>query len=169
MKKLLLFLVAGFLALNSVNAQSNFTSPLIGVGVVVSDLDKSVDFYTNIIGMVKTGGFSLDADFAKRSGLSGGVPFSVVVLKLENSDNANEWKLMSFGNKPDHKKSKFVQDDLGMQYITIHVKALNPILEKLKSRGIKLLGNTPTPLDETRFFVLVQDPDGNFVELIGPK
>jgi catechol 2,3-dioxygenase-like lactoylglutathione lyase family enzyme len=169
MKKFLIILLAGFTFITCLKAQSNFSSPLIGVGVVVSNLDKSVDFYTNIIGMVKTGGFSLDADFTKRSGLSGGVPFSVVVLKLEDSDKANEWKLMSFGNNPVRKKSNYVQDDLGMQYITIHVKALDPIIKRLKEKGIAFLGNTPTPLSENRFFLLVQDPDGNFIELIGPK
>lgn len=168
MKKLLLCLFAFYLG-NIAFAQSNFSSPLIGVGVVVKDLDKSLDFYVNTIGMVKTGGFSLDADFTKRSGLSNGVPFSVVVLKLENSDNANEWKLMSFGNNPDHKKPDYVQDDLGMQYVTINVKALTPIMDRLKQKGVKFLGDTPTPLSGNRFFVLVQDPDGNFIELIGPK
>lgn len=169
MKKFFFIFLAAFLGSNLANAQSNFTSPLIGVGVVVKDLDKSVDFYVNTIGMVKTGGFSLDADFAKRSGLSNGVPFSVVVLKLENSDSANEWKLMSFGNNPDHKKPAYVQDDLGMQYITINVKALTPVMDRLKQKGVKFLGDTPTPLSGNRFFLLVQDPDGNFIELIGPK
>lgn len=168
MKKFLLCLFAFYLG-NFASAQSEFTSPLIGVGVVVKDLDKSLDFYVNTIGMVKTGGFSLDADFTKRSGLSNGVPFSVVVLKLENSDSANEWKLMSFGNNPKHKKSNHVQDDLGMQYVTINVKALTPVMERLKQKGVKFLGDTPTPLSGNRFFLLVQDPDGNFIELIGPK
>jgi catechol-2,3-dioxygenase len=76
---------------------------------------------------------------------------------------------MSFGNNPVRKKSNYVQDDLGMQYITIHVKALDPIIKRLKEKGIAFLGNTPTPLSENRFFLLVQDPDGNFIELIGPK
>ncbi len=169
MKKLFIIFLTLGLSFTLANAQSNFTSQLIGVGVVVKDLDKSVDFYVNAIGMVKTGGFSLDADFAKRSGLSNGVPFSVVVLKLENSDQANEWKLMSFGNNPKHKKSTHVQDDLGMQNITINVKALNPVIERLKQKGVKFLGDIPTPLSGDRFFLLVQDTEGNFVELIGPK
>jgi hypothetical protein len=32
-----------------------------------------------------------------------------------------------------------------------------------------MLGSTPTMLDEKRQFILVQDPDGNFIELIGPE
>lgn len=148
-------------------SQSNFSSKIINIGVVVSDLDRSIDFYVNGIGMVKTGGFSLDQDFTKRSGLSGGVPFSITVLKLENSPEATEWKLMSFDKKAAHKKSNFVQDDLGMQYITINVKSLKPVIERLTKQQVKFLGSTPTPLNKDLHFLLVQDPDGNFIELIG--
>jgi len=148
-------------------SQSNFSSKVINIGVVVSDLEKSIDFYVNGIGMVKTGGFSLDQDFAKRSGLSGGIPISVMVLKLENSPEATEWKLMSFDKKVRHIKPKFVQDDTGMQYITIQVKSLRPIMERLKKLKVPFQGETPTPLNKDLHFLLVQDPDGNFIELIG--
>ncbi len=164
--KCLLFVWA-MMATKTTLAQSAFNSKLISIGVVVSDLDRSLDFYLNGIGMVKAGGFSLDKDFTTRSGLSGGVPFSITVLKLENSPEANEWKLMSFGKKANHAIPKFVQDDTGMQYITIQVKSLKPIMERLAKQKVKFLGSTPTPLNKDQHFLLVQDPDGNFVELIG--
>jgi catechol-2,3-dioxygenase len=148
-------------------SQTNFSSKLISIGVVVSDMERSMDFYLNGIGMVKTGGFSLDKDFTKRSGLSDGIPFSITVLKLENSPEANEWKLMSFDKKAAHKKPNFVQDDLGMQYITINVKSLRPVIERLTKQKVKFLGSTPTKLNEDLHFLFVQDPDGNFIELIG--
>src|SRR5436190_9772239 len=133
-KSITIFFLAVFVLSMSFTSfsQSNFSSKLIGLGVVVSDLDKSLDFYVNGIGMVKTGGFNINEDFAKRSGLSNGVPFSVTVLKLENSPDANEWKLMSFGKKTTHPKQNFIQDDVGVQYITINVKALKPVIERLK-------------------------------------
>ncbi|MFD3002356.1 VOC family protein [Pontibacter toksunensis] len=149
-------------------AQSNFSSKLIGLGVVVSDLDRSLDFYVNGIGMVKAYSFTINEEFSKRSGLSNGVPTAVTVLKLENSPEANEWKLMSFGKKATHPKQNFIQDDTGVQYITINVKALKPVIERLKQQNVPLLGNSPTPLNQNTHFVLVQDPDGTFVELIGP-
>ncbi len=149
-------------------AQSNFSSKLIGIGVVVADLNRSIDFYVNGIGMVKTGSFTINEDFGKRSGLTNGVPVSVTMLKHENSPEANEWKLMSFGKKATHPQQKFIHDDTGMQYITIQVKSLKPIIERLKQQKVTFLGTTPTPLNKDAHFVLVQDPDGNFVELIGP-
>ena len=151
-----------------VHAQSNFTSKSIGVGVVVADMQRSLDFYIKGIGMVKTGNFTINAEFGKRGGLTGGEAVDVNILKLENSPESTDWKLMSFGKKVDHPKPKFIQDDTGMQYITIQVKSLQPVIDRLKEQNVTFLGNTPTPLTKDSHFVLVQDPDGTFVELIGP-
>ena len=164
----LFLLLAAWLVAFAAQAQSNFSSKVIGVGVVVADLERSLDFYTNGIGMVKAYSFTINADFSQKSGLSNGVPAAVTVLKLENSPEASEWKLMSFGKKAAHPDQKFIQDDTGMQYITIQVKALKPIIDRLKQRNVKFLGSTPIPLNAKSHFVLVQDPDGNFIELIGP-
>ncbi len=153
----------------SVLPPDDFAKSGISVGLVVEDLNKSLDFYQNVIGMVKTSEFSVDAARAKELGLSNGDRFDVTILKLENSEQAAEWKLMSFGKKANHPKQNFVPDDTGMQYITLYVKSMKPILERIKKYNVKALGITPTKLDETRDFVLVRDPDGTFIEIIGPK
>jgi catechol 2,3-dioxygenase-like lactoylglutathione lyase family enzyme len=163
-----LLAVSGLLLCNIAHAQSNFTSSSIGVGVVVADMERSLDFYVKGIGMIKTGNFTINGEFGKRGGLTGGDAVDVNILKLENSPEASEWKLMSFGKKPAHPKQKFIQDDTGAQYITIQVKSLKPIIERLKEQKVTFLGSTPTPLNANTHFVLVQDPDGTFVELIGP-
>jgi predicted enzyme related to lactoylglutathione lyase len=149
--------------------KSEFSNPTIFVGSVVTDLAKSVEFYTKIIGMTKTGEFSVDGPKAKDLGLTDGRPVYVTVLKLVDSPQANEWKLMSFGTKPGHKKPKYLHDDTGMQYITILVNHLNPIIERIEKNSIQILSGKPSVLGENRFFILVQDPDGTFIELIGPK
>jgi predicted enzyme related to lactoylglutathione lyase len=153
----------------AVQSPDDFAKSSISVGAVVEDLNKALDFYINVIGMVKTGEFSVDAVKAKELGLSNGNNFDVKVLKLENSENAAEWKLMSFGKKASHAKPTYVPDDTGVQYITIFVKSMKPVLERIQKNGVKMLGKTPTMLDPNRQFILVQDPDGTFIELIGPK
>ena len=170
-----LFLLLVFVAFTTISfaqkapAPAEFSNPTIFVGSVVTDLAKSVDFYTNIIGMTKTSTFSVDGVKAKELGLTDGRPIDVTVLKLEDSPQANEWKLMSFGTKPGHKKPKYIHDDTGMQYITILVNHLNPIIERIEKNKIQILSGKPSELGEGRFFILIQDPDGTFVELIGPK
>lgn len=44
---------------------------------------------------------------------------------------------------------------------------MKPFLERFEKHNIKLLGETHTKLDDGRTFVLVRDPDGTFIELIG--
>lgn len=166
---LLLTLVATSLLWTRAAAQTNeFTSETISIGVVVSDLEKSVEFYTKVIGMKKSGSFSVNADMGKRTGLTGGKPVDITVLKLGDSKTATDWKLMSFGKPAAQPKKQHLQDDTGMQYITIHVKALKPFLARIKEHNVQLLGDTPISIGGTTLFALVQDPDGTFVELIGP-
>ena len=148
---------------------SEFERGIIEFGVVVEDYDKSYDFYVNVLGMTQTGGFEVDEEFSKRSGLAGGAPFKVAILKLKDSDQATQWKIMSFDKKPTHPKPTYIQDDTGVQYVTIFVKSMKPFLERIKKHNVKLLGETPTALDENTQFVLIQDPDGTFIELIGPQ
>lgn len=150
-------------------APEEFSNPTISVGVVVSDLDKSVDFYTDVVGMIQTGAFSVDGENAKELGLSDGRRLDVKILKLENSERANEWKLMSFEKEASHPKQKYIHDDNGMQYITLFVKDINPFISRIKSHSVKILSNEPSVLDDGRKFVLIQDPEGTFIEIIGLK
>ena len=161
---ILLFLISSF----KVGAQSEFSSATIEIGVVVSDIGKALDFYTNVIGMHKVGEFDVDKEFSKISGLTGGVPFHVDILKLEDKPGATQWKLMSFKKSAAHPLSKYIQDDTGVQYITINVTSLKPFLERIKKHHIELLGDTPVPLDTNNHFVLIRGPDGTIIELIGP-
>ena len=170
LKFYLLVIFISFLPVTKLFAQNQFSNPTIFVGNVVTNLEKSVEFYTNVIGMTQTGTFSVDAEKAKQLGLSDKYKIDVTVLKLEDSPQANEWKLMSFGTKPGHKKPKWLHDDTGMQYITINVNHLDPFIERMKKNNIEILRKeVPVKLEENRYFILVQDPDGTFIELIGPR
>lgn len=170
MKKTGVFLIIAITTILSSTsmAQSEFSSGLIGVGVVTKDIQKSLDFYLNVIGMTKVGEFDVDENFGKISGLTNGLAFHVDVLKLEDSPEANQWKLMSFKKEGSHPMPKYIEDDTGMQYITINVNSLEPFLDRIKKHNVKLMGETPVPLGEKDHFVLVQDPDGTIIELIGP-
>ena len=150
------------------SAPDEFASSTIGIGVVVKDLDKALDFYTNVIGMIQTGSFEIKEDFSKKSGLTDGSSTQVKILRLGQGEDATQWKLMSFGDKAKTEKDEFIHSRTGMRYITILVKDLSPILKRIKDRKIKLLGQTPVALGRDSHFALIQDPDGTFIELIGP-
>lgn len=152
----------------SQNSTSEFSSGAISFGVVVSNMKKSMTFYKEVLGMVETGGFPIDREFGRKSGLSNGKPFNVTILKTINDENATEWKLVSFKKKATHPEQKYIQDDTGVQYATMFVKSLDPFLARIKKAKVKLLGKTPVSLGDGRYLALIQDPDGTFIELIGP-
>ncbi len=168
MKTSLLLILVSSLIICPALAQSEYSSPRIDIGIVVSDLDRSMEFYQNVMGMKKVNLYDINSDFGLKSGLSGGIPFKAQVLKTDDTPDATEWKLMSFDKAAQHPDQKWIQDDTGMQYATFIVKSLQPFLERIEEYNIRMLGETPTPIDEQRTFILIQDPDGIFIELIGP-
>jgi len=164
--KTALFLITITMSL-SIQSQTDFEQNGISVGVIVSDLEASKIFYTKIVGMIEVPGFSVTDDIGKRTGLTGGLPFDVTVLKLEDTPTASQWKLMSFKKEATHPKQKYIQDDTGMQYITIFPKDMAGAIARIKKNNIPTLGETPIQLPNGKTFVLIQDPDGTFIELIG--
>lgn len=171
MKKYLFLGLCSFFLFSSslLPAQSPYAQSGIGLGIIVQDLPASIQFYQDILGLSHSRDFQVVADIAKRTGLSNGVAFEVHAFKLQDDPDAPELKLMTFPNSPKRTISKHIQDDTGVQYLTLMVKSLKPILERLEAHDIPLLGETPLKMGENRYFVLVQDPDGTFIELIGPK
>ena len=169
--KSILILIAMNIVFPSLSAQplNEFARSGIAVGVVVEDLQKSLDFYIKVIGMVQVREFSVDVEKARRMGLSNGQSFDIKVLKLINSEDASEWKLMSFSKMSNPSKQGYIPEKNGFRYITIFVKSMKPVLERIRKYNIRTMGETPLMLDANRLFVSVLDPDGNFVELIGPK
>ncbi len=144
-----------------------FEQPVINIGVVVTDLNRSLDFYKNVLGMKETGVINMDAELGEKSGLTGGLPARVKVLKLEDSAQATEWKLMTFEGLPQPTRQQHIQDAAGMRYVSISVRSVAPFLERLRKNNIPLLGQTPVELQKGVYLILFQDPDGIFIELIG--
>lgn len=163
----ILFALSFLLTTGVAAAQSEFSSPTIQIGVVVENLEKSITFYTDIIGMTRTGGFEVTPEIALATGLTDGKPLSVAVMKLEDAPSANEWKLMSFGKKGSNADHHHIDGDTGMRYVTIYYNTLNDVLARIEDNNIATLGDTPVLLPDGRHFILVRDPDGTFIELIG--
>ena len=49
-----------------------------------------------------------------------------------------------------------------------HLGDMGDALARLKKHKVKLLGQTPAPLGGKMRLTVFHDPDGNFIELIGP-
>ena len=146
-----------------------FSSDTIHVGVIVSDLESSLQFYQDVIGMQRVSGFEVEGDLARRLGLTDGVTLNVEVLQLGAGETATQWKVMSFGDRAAPQQNTFIDNHTGMQYITLFVNDLNDSIARIEAHDVEMLGETPVQLPDGRHFVLVKDPDDTFVELIGPR
>jgi hypothetical protein len=61
-----------------------------------------------------------------------------------------------------------VTGGLGPRYLTLIVKDLGAMVDRMKSRSIPLVAKGPVVLPGGVGVAFVRDPDGNFVEFVGP-
>ncbi len=153
---------------------SEFSRTTIDLGVVVSDIEKSVKFYTEAAGFQEIQGFNVPGDFAKEVGLTDGKPLKVRVLVLGDEPTATKLKLIQF---PDSKAKKndstYIDSEYGFRYLTIFVTDTNATLARLQKAGVKPIAQgtkqLPEGLPRDLYLTIVRDPDGNLVEFVGPK
>ncbi|PHR95833.1 MAG: bleomycin resistance protein [Blastopirellula sp.] len=161
---------------NTVFAQeSEFASATVDMGIVVKDADKSVKFYTEALGFTEIDGFSVPGDFCKAAGLTDGQPLDIRVVVLDKDDEkSTKIKLMQLpGVKSKKSDNSHIHSQLGFSYLTIFVEDTNAAIARLTKAKAKPIAKGPVglpkPLPAGVFLTVVRDPDGNLIELVGPK
>ena len=165
-----------FTGLEGANEQrhSNFSSETIDIGIVVTDIERSLAFYTKVIGFTEKEGFKVSGNFTKLVGLTDGAPLDISVLTLGDGAQATKLKLMEVeSQKPTRViKQAHIHTVAGPSYLTIMAKDVDLILERAKKHGYKAYAKSPQILPEGLpqdiCLLMLKDPDGNFVEIVGP-
>lgn len=149
--------------------KAEFSRTTIDLGLIVSDVDKAAKFYTEAIGFIDTGGFDVSAGMAAATGLTDNLPFQVRMFALGKEPTATTLKIMTIP-RADSKKvdNQYIGSSLGFRYLTINVANLTRTMERLKQAGVAPV-KAPYQLGGNSYLILVKDPDGNIVELIGPQ
>ncbi len=161
--------LVGFAAKDKL-APAEFSRTSIDFGIVVSDIDKSVEFYKTALGFTEIEGFDVPAALGRDSGLAENFDFHVHVMVLGKDKNATKFKLMQFKDAPGKKvDNKYIHSSLGMSYTTIWVKDIDAAIARAKTFGAKPLAKGPVALPGDIYLAVVNDPDGNVIELVGPK
>jgi catechol 2,3-dioxygenase-like lactoylglutathione lyase family enzyme len=158
-------------ALAQETAEPTFSNATADIGIVVSDIEKSAKFYTEVLGMKEVNGFSVPAEKAAGIGLTDNQPANIRVFVLDEASKGpkTKFKLMSFPDAPGKAQDqKFIHSTVGVSYLTLYVSDMTTTVERLKKGKVKFLGKTPSDLGGNNFITVFQDPDGNFIELIGP-
>jgi catechol 2,3-dioxygenase-like lactoylglutathione lyase family enzyme len=148
--------------------KSDFARTTIDVGIVVSDVEKSVDFYKEALGFTEIAGFDVSADMGGKSGLTDDQPFQVRVFVLGEGPTATKIKLMQFPRAPGKKvDNRFIHSSLGLSYLTIWVTDTAVSVERAKKAGAVIV-KEPYHLGGNNYLTVVKDPDGNNIEFVGP-
>ena len=162
---------------NAADAKTGFSSETVDLGMVVSDLEASVKFYTEAIGFKEVPGFTVPASWTKDVGLTDGKDLKIRVFALGEGKTATKLKLMQPEDTPRLKKKarkQLIAAQLGFRYLTIAVTDMDAALARLEKAGVKPdtkdgMVVLPEGFPQNLYLLLVRDPDGNMVELVGPR
>jgi lactoylglutathione lyase len=163
----LALLLAGTVATGG--AKARFARTTIDIGIVVSDLEKAAKFYKDALGFEELRGFDVSREMAGDTGLADYKAFHVRVFVLGDEPSATRIKIMEFpdalGKKLDN---TFIHSSLGFSYLTILVSDMTAAVDRARKAGAVPV-KEPYALGGRNYLTLLKDPDGNIIELVGPK
>jgi glyoxylase I family protein len=120
----------------------------LDVGMIVSDIDKSREFYENMLGLKFEGTMNL--------------PFGTMYRFLFGTSLV---KLIMPNQTPPPAGAIGLEKQLGFRYITFFIENLSELCTDLKGKGVEFT----VPEREFvpgRKIAMVKDPDGNIVEFV---
>lgn len=150
--------------------KNDFHSATVDIGIVVSDLEKSVQFYRDALGCTEAGRFGVSADTAGESGLTDSQAFQVRVMALGGEVHATRIKLIEIPQgTPKQVDNQYIHSSLGLRYLTLYIKNTQKALERCQKAGVKPIQKPyRLPVKGFKYVTLVRDPDGNLIELVEP-
>ena len=147
------------------------TTPVEGmsIGVIVSDLDASYKFYTEIIGMEKVDTYHQSSEMSTKYGVNSGKEFDIINLRMECDGYSLKYKLnKTVGNSP---KVPFNNDNdyygfekIGANYFSIAVNDVGKYKERMDKNNIKYKYLVIPEWNDYKL-ILVHDPDGVLLEI----
>ena len=131
-------------------------------GLVVTDLQESIGFYRDVLGLTVQGTFERD-----------GSPISQVVGYRDchilaahmGTGSGPTIELIQYINPPPALRQSIERNVIGANHVAFNVDDAEKSLETLVKNGATKL-NSPTEVSPGRKVCYLQDPDGNWVELV---
>lgn len=149
-------------------ANSRFSDVTMDLGVVVSDLDASITFYTQVVGLQKTGGFTVDEKFCRSAGLTDGHALNITILTPNGDSSGTNLKLMQVPEAESRPSdNRFITSQLGFSYLTFFVHDIDAFMDRAEEFEAEMASTELVSLGGSKRLALVRDPDGNLVEVIG--
>jgi catechol 2,3-dioxygenase-like lactoylglutathione lyase family enzyme len=140
------------------------------INIVVTDLDKSADFYTKYFGFKKAGRKQLEGSWIEELTGFENVLAEVVFLDHEKTDMKIEL-LKYFSPKGEYIEKNKLPNTLGIRHLAFKTKNFDELIQKLKNDGIKFSGGPKNIAQPTNKFkskiCYFFDPDNVLLEITG--
>ena len=139
------------------------TTPL-ETGIVCVDIDRMLDFYTDVLGLK----FVSDAEaFPEMSTKFGATPNGFRIVRLQTPYGERIKLIQPKKVPPKFKPSpQWVFERQGTAYITFVIADIQDIATRLKEHEVKLMSPEPVEIRKGVIALLAQDPEGNFIEFV---
>ncbi len=135
-------------------------------GFVVRDLEKSVAFYTDVLGMRIAARVERKGEFANQLL---GFPDAHIKGALVDKGEGHQLELLQYINPPSG-PGGIARNDLGAAHLAFFVEDIDKFYAETKARGLRF-NNPPAALADDQGHVqrkalYAQDPDGNWLEFV---
>lgn len=128
------------------------THPIVDVGIVCSDFDKSLEFYHDKLGFEIVLDIDIPGDLATTVGLA---PSGFRQVRLQAGSTLI--KLMQIEAAPPTGSAEF---KAGVRWLTYFVADINETVAALKAKGVEFISEPQGTV------VAAKDPDGLLVEIV---
>ena len=148
---------------------------ILHVNIVVSDVERSIKFYRDVLGAKVIKGVRVDIEGDERLGevlgFGGEASYSVYMLRFGEDKNATWIDLLQWRQPPSTGKPPDQLNNVGLARIALVVEDVDQAYNDLKASGVEFI-SAPAyvdvgPLGAVRVCVF-KDPDGTFLELAEP-
>ncbi|MCE2404193.1 MAG: VOC family protein [Dehalococcoidia bacterium] len=134
-------------------------------GFVVKDLETSVAFYRDVMGLNHEFSSERTGEFAERV-----VGFKNAHLRIAflNMENGHHLELVQY-IVPEGAQAKFERNDLGASHLAFFVENMEEYHAAMSGRGLRFIGPPATLVENGKVMrkaAYAQDPDGNWLEFV---
>jgi catechol 2,3-dioxygenase-like lactoylglutathione lyase family enzyme len=138
-------------------------------GITVSNLERSLVFWGNVLGFQLSHTAHQTGELAKEITGVAGAEIKLAVLK---GPGGHKIELLEYLAPPDRKRRTDLRPcDLGSAHVALLIDDLEAVLEKIAASGWKAAGKPQTLQsgpNAGKRVVYVRDPDGTTIELMQP-
>lgn len=131
------------------------------IGITVSDLNRSVDFYRNVLGLEVGERWEFEPDATLGSSMR--LPCKVVFIKVDGS----RFELLDNAERTKARPEGLPGTTVGIHHIAFAVDGIHEHVSALQKKGIHFSTGPVDIKDLTVAFL--EDPDGNMLELCEKK